>query len=371
MSRGRTYILDPNTLVLRDTRSGKRIALGDFESSRPVVAVDPGHGVIKPNGVYDRGTETINGVSEAKITREMSRALAKELNALGNDVIITHDSSRQHAGDGFDFRNKAARESDVFISLHVDAAGNRSVSGSRVYANSDRAPGDDLRDIVAARKPGDHIHDRVDRHANHDVTRPRHVGRTPAILCELGFATNPKDARNLESASWRRQACRELARDIDDFVGGVGDKPEKRRKEDTPRSAPKYRLTQPDPEDAPRLFRHDIESGDTYRRLSKEYGVSVADLKRVNHGRVPRVGQQVIIPDVREMAVGKGDTLFEIAQNIALSDGKGGIDTSDVMKELKRLNPDIRKSSKIEAGEALIIPANAGSVHRMQQQRLT
>lgn len=377
---GRTYILNPRNNTLTDIASGRQIRLSDVDRGRPVVAVDPGHGVMKPlrrgGAIYDVGCDTETGGTESQITQQVGRRLARHLNGRGMDVILTHDGSRQHAGDGFDFRNRAARASDLFIALHVDSAENESVRGSRVYANRATVPGDDLRELVADRRPGDHIHDNRDRRVNHDVTRPGNVGRdTPAILVEMGFGTNRHDSRNLNSSRWQEGTARELARDIDDFLDGVRGTPERAPVRVAERTrqpqTPRYRMSQPAGSGAPRLFRHDIESGDTYRRLSEEYGVSVEDLRRVNNGRVPRVGQEVIIPGVREITVRDNDTLTAIARRIAASDGPGGIQIGDAMAELRRLNPEVRRNSQIAAGDDLIIPANAAAVRRMQQERLT
>lgn len=377
-NRPHTYILNPRTNMLTDIDVGKSIPLHGCHKSRPVVAVDPGHGVMKRmrwgGSIYDIGCDTVTGATESVITKHMALELARELNEKGIDAIITHDSSRQNAGDGFDFRNRTAKVADAFIALHVDSAANKKAHGSRIYSHSAHAPGDKLRERIAEHNKGDHLHDTRARRENHDVTRPLHVGDTPAILVELGFGTNIEDSKNLNSAYWRKQTARELAKDIDTFLTSPAT--QKARTQSPAREAQQIREEQTDDRPIRRsnahagmhMLHHDITSGDTYRQLSKEYFVSVEDLQKVNKPRVPIVGQEVIIPHVRSFTVGNDDTFFSIATQIADTDGKGGINTREVIELMRKLNPELKDIAHIKPDGELVVPRDASAVLHMQQQ---
>ena len=62
---------------------------------------------------------------------------------------------------------------------------------------------------------------------------------------------------------------------------------------------PVVRQPEPRPEPAPARRSHTIKSGDNFYRLSRKYGVSVADIKRANPGVKPtslKLGQSINIP---------------------------------------------------------------------------
>lgn len=95
-----------------------------------VVAIDPGHGGQDPGAVGPTGKR------EKDITLAVARELARQVNATpGLKAFLTRDS------DVFiplPMRAQKARaaKADIFISIHADAAENRSATGSSVYVLS-------------------------------------------------------------------------------------------------------------------------------------------------------------------------------------------------------------------------------------------
>lgn len=106
-----------------------------------VVAIDPGHGGQDPGAIGPTGKR------EKDVTLAVARELARQVNATpGLKAYLTRDS------DVFiplPMRAQKARanKADIFISIHADAAENRSATGSSVYvlstkgASSQRAAG--------------------------------------------------------------------------------------------------------------------------------------------------------------------------------------------------------------------------------------
>lgn len=95
-----------------------------------VVAIDPGHGGQDPGAVGPTGKR------EKDITLAVARELARQVNATpglkafltrDNDVFIPLPMRAQRA---------RAAKADIFISIHADAAENRSATGSSVYVLS-------------------------------------------------------------------------------------------------------------------------------------------------------------------------------------------------------------------------------------------
>lgn len=98
--------------------------------SHLVVAIDPGHGGQDPGAIGPTGKR------EKDVTLAVARELARQVNATpGLKAYLTRDS------DVFiplPMRAQKARanKADIFISIHADAAENRSATGSSVYVLS-------------------------------------------------------------------------------------------------------------------------------------------------------------------------------------------------------------------------------------------
>lgn len=109
--------------TLQDVMTGR--------GARPlVIAIDPGH------GGQDPGALGMNGTREKDVTLAISRELARQINATpGLKAVLTRDRDLflplpQRA------RLARAAKADMFISIHADAAENRSADGSSVYVLS-------------------------------------------------------------------------------------------------------------------------------------------------------------------------------------------------------------------------------------------
>ncbi|MFN3312096.1 MAG: N-acetylmuramoyl-L-alanine amidase [Hyphomonas sp.] len=213
-----------------------------------VVVIDPGH------GGRDPGALAINGGVEKEITLKAALDLKRLLEADGRyqvrltretDVYVDHEERVSMA------RNWGA---ELFISLHADAAGSRTVSGASVYTISAR--GETRIDREASRNNWvipieDGTPDRLtgiltDLVKRETKTRSaefaelllpelaragpvlrnthRNAGfyvllapDVPAVLLELGFLTNAEDARRLQSDAGRRASAEAIKRAIDTY----------------------------------------------------------------------------------------------------------------------------------------------------------
>lgn len=95
-----------------------------------VVAIDPGHGGQDPGAVGPTGKR------EKDVTLAVARELARQVNATpGLRAFLTRDTDVFIPLPMRAQRARAAR-ADIFISIHADAAENRSATGSSVYVLS-------------------------------------------------------------------------------------------------------------------------------------------------------------------------------------------------------------------------------------------
>jgi len=209
-----------------------------------VVAIDPGHGGQDPGAIGPTGKR------EKDVTLAVARELARQVNATpGLKAFLTRDS------DVFiplPMRAQKARanKADIFISIHADAAENRSATGSSVYvlstkgASSQRArwlaDKENAADLVggvrlqqtegtlanvlldlaqsgymkASEDAAGHVLGGLKRIGNNhkpNIERANFaVLRTsdmPAMLVETAFISNPDEERRLIDPAYQRKSA--------------------------------------------------------------------------------------------------------------------------------------------------------------------
>ena len=159
------------------------------------IYIDQGHNPVNPNA----GAEG-NGLREQDLVYAIGQELATRLRQNGNfDVRLSRPSPDTQLGSS-NATSLAARVNeanrwgaDYFISLHTNASSSSSASGVEAYAyrRGSRAFAlgedilDDLSDITGLRNRG------MQARPGLYVLKKT---RMPAVLVELGFITNPRDA---------------------------------------------------------------------------------------------------------------------------------------------------------------------------------
>lgn len=222
---------------------------------RPRIVIDPGHGGRDPGALQRHG-----GGHEAQVNLAAALTLRDLLNATGRfDVFLTRESD---VFIDLEDRVRIARaaQADMFISLHSDAAGSHSARGAATYVLS--SSGVD-RSRTRAERQGDwflpdaehrpaevnailfdiSMGDKLNRSRQfatqllgevRAVTpllrdTPEHRGflvlldaQFPAVLFEMGFLSNPQDARNLNDANHRRRLMQSIVSALDDHFPDCG-----------------------------------------------------------------------------------------------------------------------------------------------------
>lgn len=265
-----------------------------------VIAVDAGHGGQDPGAIGKSGTY------EKHITLKVALELAERINAEpGMRAVLIRDS------DVFvplNRRYEKAREqkADLFVSIHADAAINRSARGSSVYMLSTRGASNEAARYLAEREnrsdlvgdvslndkdkmlaavlldlsqgatleasatAAEHVlasltrmgkaHKRYVERANFVVLRSPDV---PSLLIETGFISNPDEERKLNDARHR-------ARLADAVLMGVRD----------------YFHSAPPPGTwiaaNVKTRAHLVARGETLSEIASRHGVSVSKIRQVN-----------------------------------------------------------------------------------------
>ncbi len=221
---------------------------------KPVVVVDPGHGGI------DTGAHGGQGVLEKDVTLAFGEALAKLLEASDRyHVVLTRDDdSYLSLGDRVAIARR--NDADLFISIHANSFPGGSVRGAIVYTASDKASDkmaaalantENQSDALAGIdvNPADSndvmsiLNDLTLRETrNFGVVFARNLikelGKTtrlfkvphqeaafkvlespdvPSALVELGYLTNPNDAKLMVTDAWQDKTAASIVKAIDDY----------------------------------------------------------------------------------------------------------------------------------------------------------
>jgi N-acetylmuramoyl-L-alanine amidase len=197
------------------------------------VVLDPGH------GGKDSGGIGYNSIQEKKVVLDISRRVARKLTAKGVRVRLTR------AHDTFVDLSKRPRlathwGADIFVSIHANKAGNTKANGIETFvipaagscstsstkANSKNYAGNNhnaANTILAGS-----IHTKLlktSKATDRGVKRARFVviknATCPAALVEVGFLTNTREGKKLNTKSYRDKLADGIATGILDYISQV------------------------------------------------------------------------------------------------------------------------------------------------------
>jgi len=228
---------------------------------RRLVVIDAGHG--GPDGGMTGPIGRGPKIREKDVTLAVSRLVAQRLHALGYDTHLTRDKDTLIA---LGHRGRIANQlrGDLFVSIHVNAANPNwrdpgAARGFETYflseaktedesrvermeneavrfeTGADAPKGDPLSFIINDMAQNEHLRESSDLAATlQGAMRTIHPGpdrgvkqanfavlRTsfmPAVLVELGFGTNPDEARFIGGITGQRKLADSIARGIADYL---------------------------------------------------------------------------------------------------------------------------------------------------------
>jgi N-acetylmuramoyl-L-alanine amidase len=285
-----------------------------------VIAIDAGHGGQDPGALGPKR------LREKDVVLGIARKLESRLRAAGGYRPVMVRAGDQYIG--LDERRKIARgkRADLFVSIHADAFNNAKVSGSSVYAlsqrgatsttarflansenSADQIGGIQLHDkddvlagvlfdlsmtanLDASLSVGNYVlqsmaklsrlHKRTVEQANFVVLRSPDI---PSILIETGFISNPQEARKLSTRDYQSKMAAAIYKGLTHYF------------ESNPPEGTLVSWRQ----HSRGLARHYVVSrGDTLGEIAQRYKVSLNSLRRSNglKGNNIRIGQKLQIP---------------------------------------------------------------------------
>jgi len=181
---------------------------GEGQTALWVVAIDAGH------GGDDTGGIGVDNLIEKEIVLQIAHLIALEASGLPNiRIILTRSDDRYRSPVE---RIAHAQGAHFFISLHLDFSYNPWMRGIRAIVpthptSSTKALAEVLcRRIVTATKGP----------AWETKTAPLWLRRlsVPAVQLNLGFITNPEEARKLGQLAYQKRLAQAIVEGISEFV---------------------------------------------------------------------------------------------------------------------------------------------------------
>ncbi len=210
----------------------------DVKSKGKTVIVDPGHGFRDP-GAGAENYELGKGIDESVVTLQVSLLLKQDLIDLGYNVIMSHEGEATpeiqaylEPENWFDPEERAqyfnTLTADCLVSLHCNMfPQDNSARGTRVYVQQvwDESVYKIVPDPISLV-----LADKIVESYNASVTGTKDAisdmsdlavlrGRAyPATLIEMGFVSNPDDAKMLVDPEWQAAFSKAVAEGIDQYL---------------------------------------------------------------------------------------------------------------------------------------------------------
>jgi len=193
-------------------------------SDKPIVCLDPGHGVESSTNQSPDGT-----FKEYLFTLDLAQRIQTHLERCGMAVVMTREDEHCPTGKANDadlrrraeISNKAG--ADLFVSLHTNAqsgAGWGSARGLEIYTAG--APLTAKRNVAAVallnrfHAAGVILRGDAPKYANYAVLK---CTTAPAVLIECGFHTNREDVALMQSEAYKDKLAVATAKGICDALG--------------------------------------------------------------------------------------------------------------------------------------------------------
>lgn len=194
-------------------------------SGRTIV-IDAGHGGV------DGGARSDSGLIEKDVTLHISLLVRDYLQQAGAVVIMTREDDRDLASPSTkglsrrkteDLKNRAAlikdAKPDLFVSIHLNSVPSSRWRGAQTFYHPGRS--EDQRLAVFIQEELKRNLENTDRLAN--TVSTMYLLKTadiPAVLVEVGFLSNPDEARLLEDNRYQSKLAASIYRGILRYSSG-------------------------------------------------------------------------------------------------------------------------------------------------------
>jgi len=329
----------PNRVVVdivleQVSKEEKKTARFYEPKQKKIIVIDPGHGGEDPGAVGKRRTYEKNVV--LSIGREIKKAINK---MPGYRAVLTRD------GDYYvSFRKRLQKAKDLgaslFISVHADAARNRSAKGSSVYCLSTGgasneaakllARNENLSDILGGvpesegnnessqiimnmfqtntmnlskiyagilMKHLDMVSYLKHKSAQEAPFRVLKLPDIPAVLIETAYISNPQEESLLKQSSFQKKLALSITSSIGEYLSGTAAAPQSEDVSKKDDETVKSNKKQNDDEITTTYYK--IKRGDTLFSVAGHFNTKVAVLLKLNNLKLEDplfAGRKILVP---------------------------------------------------------------------------
>lgn len=199
--------------------------------SGKVIALDAGHG--GPDG----GASSKEGVNEKDINLAIAMHLRDYLQEAGAIVVMTREEDKDLASPGTKGYSKRKTEdllqraklidkaqADLMISIHLNSIPSPVWHGAQTFYNPDKPGASMLAALIQAELKGNLQN--TDRAAKENSTfYPMKAVSIPGALVEVGFLSNPEEAKLMVQESYQKKVASSIYRGVLRYCSGekIGD----------------------------------------------------------------------------------------------------------------------------------------------------
>lgn len=195
--------------------SGHSSPVTSWAIANRVIVIDPGHGGIDPGAVG------YGGMREKDIVLEVSKRLQQTLSEAGARVIMTRTSDtdlstpgsgslltrkREDLGKRVALANKS--KADLYLSIHVNAFPSSRWRGAQTFYQRDQGESKKLAEAIQSELIK--IMGNTTRAAKPEDFFTTRNTRMPAAIIEIGFISNPAEAKLMKNASYQRKMAQAI-----------------------------------------------------------------------------------------------------------------------------------------------------------------
>lgn len=172
----------------------------------PLIVLDAGHGGRDPGAIGPGGTR------EAHVTLAVTRFLEEELHAMGwQTTLARQDDSEIQLAPRVAVAN--GQQADLFVSIHCNALDRNWIKGIETYFHNPFSLGlaQAIHSSLVSRLGSP---DRGVRNAKFYVINHTTM---PAVLCEIGYLSNPDEEKKLADPAYQRQVAKAIAQGLRNY----------------------------------------------------------------------------------------------------------------------------------------------------------